>query len=176
MKRFIILIAVITFAAALSTNVAAQSTSGQFGKMDKDRDGRVSWQEFKGYHTGMGKEDFGKADANGDGAISHEEWYAFEGKPGMGRGRGDYDRYGQGKGRGKKEDATRRTRVRETRFSQMDADGSGRLSYDEVKARDGSVSMEQFERADGDHDGSLDHDEWARSRTQFEYGTGKVKK
>ncbi len=47
------------------------------------------------------------------------------------------------------------------------------LSYDELKDQVGITTADLFKQADADSDGSLDHDEWARSREQFGFGSRK---
>ncbi|BBO91669.1 hypothetical protein [Desulfosarcina ovata] len=62
-----------------------------------------------------------------------------------------------------------------TRFMQMDANGDGKLSYEELKGQVGDVGRNQFKNADTNGDGLLDHDEWAKTREDFGFGTGKGK-
>ncbi|UZP68897.1 calcium-binding protein [Desulfovibrio mangrovi] len=54
----------------------------KFGKMDKDGNDSVSWEEFEAHHPNMRKAAFETIDKDSDGAISHDEWHAFMGSHG----------------------------------------------------------------------------------------------
>lgn len=54
-----------------------QSPEDRFKKLDKDGDGKLSIDEFRGKKTAdEAQEEFKKLDANGDGSISLEEYLA----------------------------------------------------------------------------------------------------
>lgn len=172
MKKLSFLGVATTAFVLLGATVAfSQGESGQFGRMDRDQNGRVTWDELHQYHPSMSKDSFQAADVNRDGHLTHDEWYHFEDKPRMGR-HGKYKhkyRHGKGMGKGLQKG---RYQPQETRFDSLDTDGNRLLSYEELKKQVHDASKEQFSQADADKDGSLDHNEWARSRESFGYGVG----
>jgi Ca2+-binding EF-hand superfamily protein len=49
-----------------------------FENMDANKDGRVSWEEFKAYFPQAEPRVFSAIDLNKDGAIDHDEWHSFK--------------------------------------------------------------------------------------------------
>lgn len=75
------------------------SKAGQasFDKMDADKDGKVSQEEFLKAHPGMKPEAFARIDKNGDKVITSEEWGQFMvGHSSMGGGQGGSPMGGMG--------------------------------------------------------------------------------
>jgi hypothetical protein len=56
----------------------AESYNAHFGNMDPDKDGKVTWQEFKTYFPKSGEKVFAAIDLNKDGGIDHDEWHDFK--------------------------------------------------------------------------------------------------
>ena len=56
----------------------AESYNAHFGNMDPDKDGKVSWQEFKAHFPKTDEKAFSAIDLNKDGAIDHDEWHDFK--------------------------------------------------------------------------------------------------
>ena len=79
---------VLTFAAAATAaspekqsvyNVPdAKSYNAHFGNMDPNKDGKVTWQEFKAHFPKANEKVFAAIDLNKDGAIDHDEWHQFK--------------------------------------------------------------------------------------------------
>ena len=74
------------------------SKAGQasFDKMDADKDGKVSQEEFLKAHPGMKPEAFARIDKNGDKVITSEEWGFQHGRRPR---RLSHGRYGHAAGR-----------------------------------------------------------------------------
>ena len=49
-----------------------------FENMDANKNGRVSWEEFKAYFPQAEPRVFSAIDLNKDGAIDPDEWHAFK--------------------------------------------------------------------------------------------------
>ena len=62
---------------ALAMPGAGKSSAESFQKMDADKDGKVSKEEFSKAHPGMKESTFGVLDKNGDGCLTQEEWDSF---------------------------------------------------------------------------------------------------
>jgi hypothetical protein len=56
----------------------AKSYNAHFGDMDPDRDGKVTWKEFKAYFPKSDEKAFSAIDLNKDGGVDHDEWHAFK--------------------------------------------------------------------------------------------------
>jgi Ca2+-binding EF-hand superfamily protein len=56
----------------------AKSYNAHFGDMDPDRDGKVTYQEFKTYFPKTDEKAFAAIDLNKDGALDHDEWHMFK--------------------------------------------------------------------------------------------------
>jgi len=56
----------------------AESYNAHFGDMDNNRDGKVTWQEFKTYFPKVDEKEFSTIDLNKDGAVDHDEWHMFK--------------------------------------------------------------------------------------------------
>jgi Ca2+-binding EF-hand superfamily protein len=56
----------------------AEGYNAHFGDMDPDRDGKVTWQEFKTYFPKTDERAFAVIDLNKDGAVDHDEWHMFK--------------------------------------------------------------------------------------------------
>ncbi len=89
MKKFAwVLLSLFAFAAAGLTathpmpvdyNIPdAQSYNAHFGNMDPNKDGKVSWPEFKAYFPKADEKVFASIDLNKDGTIDHDEWHKFK--------------------------------------------------------------------------------------------------
>ncbi|MBC7953450.1 MAG: EF-hand domain-containing protein [Rhodospirillaceae bacterium] len=89
--------------------------------MDTDKDGAVTREEFLAAHS-RADVHFAELDKNKDGAITRDEWLA---EP-AGTSRAE-------------------------RFKQLDTNGDGRISHEELEARRNA----RFDAMDNDHDGKL---------------------
>ncbi len=150
----------ITTAAILAAAVAvaflpATASAGKqggrhgqfFQKMDQDQDGAISQDEFAAAHDQF----FGRRDADSDGMITRGEFM---------RGRGPKHQVKNGpEGDARR---ARRQQHRETRFNELDTDGSGSISRDEFAAGHSAT----FARKDADGDGRLTRDEIRRRKRQ----------
>ena len=67
------------WAASAQANPAATDTAkvDKFAMMDTDKDGKVSYEEFKAYFPNMREEAFAVIDKNGDKVIDRAEWDEF---------------------------------------------------------------------------------------------------
>lgn len=52
--------------------------NAHLGDMDTQKDGRVTWEEFKAYFPQAEPKVFAAIDLNKDGAIDHDEWHTFK--------------------------------------------------------------------------------------------------
>lgn len=81
-------------AAGAMPEMAAQNADARFEGMDKDKDGKLSKEEFFGAMPQMKEGAFTSIDKDGDGYITLEEWRGFsvghgkDGKPAQGAGMG----------------------------------------------------------------------------------------
>jgi Ca2+-binding EF-hand superfamily protein len=144
-----------------------------FRRFDADEDGRITAAEWKG-----SPEAFKTLDANGDGAITREE-ITPRGPQGGRRGRApdlrsgkdsaqflaDYDKNRDGQ-------VSREEFPHERRFAEIDADGDGVLSADEIGDAMDRVRNEEefdlFERYDLDGDGRITRQEFTGPAATFE--------
>ena len=62
---------------ALAMPGAGKSSAESFQKMDADKDGKVTKEEFAKAHPGMKESTFGVLDKNCDGCLTQEEWDSF---------------------------------------------------------------------------------------------------
>jgi hypothetical protein len=58
----------------------------RFKEMDKDADGKVTWDEFKAFHDAKLRERFERMDTNKDGVLSRDDRRDHENRPGKGPG------------------------------------------------------------------------------------------
>ena len=66
------------WAASAQANPAADSSKvDKFALMDTDKDGKVTYEEFKAYYPNMREEAFAVIDKNGDKSINRIEWDEF---------------------------------------------------------------------------------------------------
>ena len=56
----------------------AKSYNTHFGNMDPNKDGKVTWQEFKAHFPKADEKTFAAIDLNKDDAIDHDEWHQFK--------------------------------------------------------------------------------------------------
>ena len=69
---------ILMLAGAFVLLLAVQAQADEkFTQMDKDGDGRVSWEEFQAAYSNMKRPAFDAVDTDKDGWISHEEWDSF---------------------------------------------------------------------------------------------------
>lgn len=66
-----------TGAAFARPEMAAQNADARFESMDKDKDGKLSKEEFFGAMPQMKEGAFSSIDKDGDGFITLEEWRGF---------------------------------------------------------------------------------------------------
>jgi hypothetical protein len=90
MQKFFTLLALMIFGFAAVVSAAspptqaaynipdAKSYNAHFGNMDPNKDGKVSWQEFKVFFPKAEEKVFSAIDLNKDGAIDHDEWHDFK--------------------------------------------------------------------------------------------------
>jgi len=76
-------LAAVAYAASPPTQAAynipdAKSYNAHFGNMDPDKDGKVTWQEFKAHFPKADEKVFVAIDLNKDGGIDHDEWHDFK--------------------------------------------------------------------------------------------------
>jgi len=79
----IVVCAAVAYTASPPTKEAynipnAESYNAHFGNMDPNKDGKVTWQEFKAYFPKADEKVFAAVDLNKDGAIDHDEWHDFK--------------------------------------------------------------------------------------------------
>jgi len=124
MKRTIAAAALILGSAALAAPAFAKEPEDHLSRLDKDGDGKVSVSELDARH----KEFLGNADADGDGYITAEEMRAMhEKRMAEHKKRRFPDANNDGVvDRREFEDAARE------RFNEMDANGDGLISEDEM--------------------------------------------
>ena len=66
------------WAASAQANPAADSSKvDKFALMDTDKDGKVTYEEFKAYYPNMREEAFAVIDKNNDKVIDRAEWDEF---------------------------------------------------------------------------------------------------
>ena len=145
--------AVLTGAACLMAQGAATDT---FKKMDKNGDGKVTTDEYKGYWIDV----FGVIDTNKDGKISEDEVKARAEKRIAEK---DKDKNGSlskdeyiavGKPEGK---LPEKPGVGVARFAQADVNADGSITLHEYYV----IMSDNFTKADKNKDGKLDKDELA---------------
>lgn len=56
---------------------AGKSSAESFQKMDADKDGKVTKEEFAKAHPGMKESTFGVLDKDNNGCLTQEEWDSF---------------------------------------------------------------------------------------------------
>jgi Ca2+-binding EF-hand superfamily protein len=97
MKQFALLCAVVVVLAAAMGCAAKgrhhdtalpepKQFNAHFGDMDTQKDGRVTWEEFKAYFPQAEPKVFAAIDLNKDGAIDHDEWHTFKAAHGLKHG------------------------------------------------------------------------------------------
>ena len=80
---FVLILAAAAMAASPQKQAAynipdAKSYNTHFGNMDPNKDGMVTWQEFKAHFPNANEKVFAAIDLNKDGAIDHDEWHQFK--------------------------------------------------------------------------------------------------
>lgn len=132
-------------------------------RADTDKDQKVTLEEFKAFLQMEAESQFKRLDSNGDGVITPED--RPERAPGRGPeggpGRGPEGRPGRGP-EGKPDGpppaeapASAPARVRKHLIQQADANGDGKVTYEEVAARKPGFPRETFGQLDGNDDGLL---------------------
>lgn len=86
MKKTILTATLAGLLAAAPVLAADKGYNGHFGDMDKNKDGAVTWEEFKGFFPHAEKTVFADADRDQNGKLDHDEWHAFKEKHGYGHG------------------------------------------------------------------------------------------
>lgn len=74
-----------TLAFSASSAPIAPPAPDKFAQMDTNKDGTVSWEEFRVTYPQMQQAAFDGIDANKDKSINREEWDAFLAQHSMGR-------------------------------------------------------------------------------------------
>lgn len=54
------------------------SYNAHFGNMDPNKDGMVTWQEFRAHFPKANEKVFAAIDLNKNGSIDHDEWHRFK--------------------------------------------------------------------------------------------------
>lgn len=78
--RYVFLVAVLALlwcVPAYATPDRAGAIGDKFAQMDKNGDGKVSWEEFSAAYPQMREAAFEAIDTSGDAFVSLEEWEAF---------------------------------------------------------------------------------------------------
>jgi hypothetical protein len=89
MKRLTVLmvvVSIVALTAGCSSKGKYHDTSlpdpkqynAHFGDMDSNKDGLVTWEEFKAYFPQAEPQVFSAIDINKDGYIDHDEWHTFK--------------------------------------------------------------------------------------------------
>lgn len=113
----------------------AEAAHARFDSMDKNKDGKLSQSEVKSYSPRFSPERFAAMDANGDGTLSFEE-------VAQNRTRGESSGGGH-RGPGP------------NFIARLDTDGNGEVSLDEFKTVRPEMSEERFSRLDADKSGGV---------------------
>lgn len=61
----------------------AESYNAHFPNMDKDKDRKVTWEEFKAYFPQASPQVFEAIDLNKNQSINHDEWHKFKAAYGL---------------------------------------------------------------------------------------------
>jgi len=61
----------------------AESYNAHFPNMDKDKDRKVNWEEFKAYFPQATPQVFEAIDLNKDKSLDHDEWHKFKAAYGL---------------------------------------------------------------------------------------------
>ena len=61
----------------------AESYNAHFPNMDKDKDRKVNWEEFKAYFPQATPQVFEAIDSNKDKSLDHDEWHKFKAAYGL---------------------------------------------------------------------------------------------
>lgn len=123
-------------------------------RADTDKDGKVTLDEFKAAVLADAERRFHEFDRNNDGVLSPED--RPEGGP-QSDMRGPGGKEGRGPGRGP--DGRNWEDARKGLIESADADGDGRVTYQELEASKPGIPRDAFDRMDGDHDGAITMDD-----------------
>jgi len=61
----------------------AESYNAHFPNMDKNKDHKVNWEEFKAYFPQATPQVFEPIDLNKDKSLDHDEWHKFKASYGL---------------------------------------------------------------------------------------------
>jgi len=111
-----------------------------FNKVDQDRNGRVSSEEYMTFKQQQAEERFQQLDINNDGYVSSDEFISAK-----------HRRHGKRRGRGKRF------------FTKLDANADGHITRDESVI----AWSNWFKRIDADHDEVVTADEVSTFRSNF---------
>jgi hypothetical protein len=78
-KLAIIAVAALTAATFGTAGMAQDNATGDFDKVDGNKDAMVSWDEALGAFPTLSQDLFNQADANGDGSLDASEFTALQG-------------------------------------------------------------------------------------------------
>ncbi|NNE24249.1 MAG: hypothetical protein HKN11_16745 [Rhizobiales bacterium] len=136
MKR---ILAVIASGAMLSVSASALAASSDFGKVDANADGKITFEEGVVVHTDWTDVKFKEVDTNADGSLTEMEYNAAISASTMDKS------------------ANAGTVIK---FRDIDSNADGMITFEEGKVKYSDWTDEQFKTFDADADGSLTQAEY----------------